>query len=214
MKAATMTTGSDKEKKGKDRERPSSRKTVTEGTRKSKHVINGAPVNGRTHTIITEQSPNGDKPVTASDKPHLDKQQVLNMQETFEQRMGYTKENCAPNSVHATKKKQHDVQPAPHAHPGGSRKSRAPITQKTITTKDGKQRSRPAGKNKENKDKKRVAPNVDQGVVHNPVPSHPLVSEYQSTFREFSEDEKKVLKKQLKKSNPGMGFKDHVKGSS
>ena len=216
MKAATMTTDGDREKKGKDKERPSSRKIVTEGTRNCRHVINGAPVNGRTHTILTEQHPKGDKPVIANNKPHLDEQQVQNMQETFEQRMGYTNENSVPNGVRATKKKQQEVQQAPPAQPGASRKPREAITQTTcITTKSGKQRSRPAERNKENKgkDKKRIAPTVDQGVVHNPVSSHPLdISEYQSTFRKFSEDEKKLLKKQLKESNPGIGFKDHVKG--
>ena len=178
LKAATATTQSkgDKDTKSKKAPPPQTFEAQGEtGRHRCKHVINGAPVNGRTHTVVREPLAVSQTPAASNSKDDddgLSKERVKKMQEKFEKRMGcpehkdqLSKPLKHGNEVTCKKKcKEHRLRKTHactsntemHAHTSslepvrGSRRTGGGEPRKECKVKSRKQNSNQIESNKEN----------------------------------------------------------------
>ena len=189
-------------------------------TCKHRHVVNGAPVNGRSHTIMREQT-NRQTLGGQNGGRELAKGDVHAMQRNFEEKMGRVIEGGGKSLSHeprgGTKEPQSQIHEQRRADlefhvPRDSSKSYSSAKKHYLKPQRRKKKSE---RNKENVHQ----PRTDGKKQHQEFGDHrrsstyPLITEYQFNFnRVFSEEEKAMLKKQYAESGQGIGFKDHVKG--
>ena len=202
-----------------------------DNSRNYKHIINGAPVDGQTHTIHVIEDPLKSTNCMKTDD-NFDKENVKNMQDTrkFKTRMKGTKSSRhtslkLPIETNRSRKTQVEAkQSKPNSIANTDAipvESELESNAKKTDVKPKEKIILPAGTVKENKTKakkknlssiKQIAGKEDHR--RSSTCSYPLVTEYQSSFNcEYSEDDKAFLKRQFEQSSLSIGLKDHVKGT-